>query len=443
MSRLSRLGDRLVGGKATTVALIFTPLQAINILEYAEAAGHELALILIGNSTNPRNRQQIAEVLEGVGAKVIQIAGHSGVPLPGVRQDAALAEVLSHLSAIGQPIRMIFGEYRSSLAWRLIRMLDLSGKRVVFVDDGAATLSIDRANRVNDVIPWEPSEAVAPVYGPGSHVVTTASHTYADPREKAIKLRALALGDKIDLVAVIRKGERLWGVTSVGEFVRMGHVLWDAPLPAGRPSAIDVGLHGGTEWSSDANFASVEAVTFFTSYANELRAAPGDEVVANTFPRLRRLYRDLAVDPARIVVIGSPLLSLGLTSERIETYTRELIACARAARPGAEVVYVPHRAESDSDLAYLAGECSIERFDLPFELVPLKVGSLPGLCATFYSSLSLNLLDLAGDRLSVLSLRIDPGDLDESRRETIERVYERIAAHPAGTTQVVASSGGN
>ena len=82
----------------------------------------------------------------------------------------------------------------------------------------------------------------------------------------------------------------------------------------------------------------------------------------------------------------------------------------------------------------------MQRFDVPFELIPLRVGHLPGLCATFYSSLSLNLLDLAGERLSVLSLRIDPKDYDDSRRQTVERVYERIATHPAGTAKVVESA---
>ena len=44
------------------------------------------------------------------------------------------------LAEIRRPVRMVFGEYRSTLVCRLIRLLDLLGKRVIFVDDGAATL---------------------------------------------------------------------------------------------------------------------------------------------------------------------------------------------------------------------------------------------------------------------------------------------------------------
>ncbi len=430
---------RLRASKPTTVALIFTPLQAINLLEYVETTRHEPALIFVGNSTNARNRQQVAEVLAGTSAKLVQIAGHSGLPLPGPRQDAALAEVLFHLSGIEGPVRMVFGEYRSSLARRLVRMLDLSGDRVVFVDDGAATLAIDRANPANDIVPWNAEDAVSPVYGPGIHVVTTASHTYVDPSEKATKVEALNEGDEVEIVAVIRQRDKLWGVTPDGTFVRMGHVLWRAPLASTALTVPDLRL--GTPWASDPNHATVPSVTFFTSYAKELRAGPDDTVIANDFPRLKRLYQALEVDPDRVMVIGSPLRSTGMGPERIRDYVLELVTLTRAARPEAEVVYVPHRAEVDDDIAYLAGECKVERFDLPFELVPLQIGRLPSLCTTFYSSLSLNLLDLAGDRLSVLSLRIKPEEFDEKGRETVQRVYDRIAAHPSGTTQVVDSVG--
>lgn len=61
MSRIVRLGARLKNrlgiGKPTTVALIVTPLQEINLLEYAEITGSVLELILVGKSTNLLNRR--------------------------------------------------------------------------------------------------------------------------------------------------------------------------------------------------------------------------------------------------------------------------------------------------------------------------------------------------------------------------------------------------
>lgn len=434
---LFRRGDR----KPSTVALIFTPLQALNLLEYAETTGNEPLLILVGNSPQARNREQIGNVLAGATAKVTYIAGHSGVPRPGARQDAALAEIDFHLSTIEGPLLIVFGEYRSSLVWRVIRRHDLPGDRVVFVDDGAATLLVDRINTANDAVPWEASETVAPVYGPGIHLVTQASHTYTAPSEKAPKVRVLTEGDQVEVVAVARKGERLWGIDPAGEFIRMGHVLWHAPLPQESALGSSIDFHGGAEWVSDANFAPTDAVTFFTSYHDkELRAGPDDTVIANEFPRLKRLYRDLDVDPGRVIVIGTPLQLIGVSAAKAKAYNLEMVALARSARPDAEIVYVPHRSENDADIAHLAGECTIERHNLPFELVPLDQGRLPGLCATFYSSLALNLLDLAGERLSVISLRVDPEDYEESRRETVQRVYERIATHPSGATQVVEST---
>ena len=192
MSRLARLGVRLKNrlgvGKPTTVALIFTPLQAINLLEYAETTGNAPELILVGKSTNLLNRRGIAEVLEGVDATVVEIEVYSGVPLPDARQDASLAEVLFQLRAVKRPIRMVFGEYRSTLVWRLVRLLDLPGKRVIFVDDGAATLSIDRVVRANDVVPWDLEASAASAFGPGVHKVTTATTTRVGPRASRRRL---------------------------------------------------------------------------------------------------------------------------------------------------------------------------------------------------------------------------------------------------------------
>ena len=73
-------------------------------------------------------------------------------------------------------------------------------------------------------------------------------------------------------------------------------------------------------WASHPTFAPIEAVTSSRSYPEQMRAGPSDKVIANAFPRLKRLYRDLTADSASIIVIGSPLHVIGLSLEKIRTY---------------------------------------------------------------------------------------------------------------------------
>ena len=135
---------------AKLVAFIFSPLQALNLVEYCERFDRQVDVVVVGgiSALEPTSRTQIDAVLAL--AKPRKILYHEWSLRPrrpiGARRAvvSAVGTLQTHLTA--GPYEFVVGEYRSAFSWAVLHGLKNLPQRVVVVDDGTAMLRIDRRN---------------------------------------------------------------------------------------------------------------------------------------------------------------------------------------------------------------------------------------------------------------------------------------------------------
>jgi hypothetical protein len=183
------------------------------------------------------------------------------------------------------------------------------------------------------------------------------------------------------------------------------------------------------EWSEEAEsggFMPHPAVTFFTSMADSLRAAPADTIVPNQWVWLRARYRELPQSAALILVIGQGFSRVKLMDPPFELESAvRLVASARDLHPGGRPLYVAHRGESVDKLRAISEVCDVARFDIPLELVPVEAGLLPAGVVAHYSTAMTSLAALAPPDVVVHSQRI-PIDRLLSRGDYVADAYRRL-----------------
>ena len=183
------------------------------------------------------------------------------------------------------------------------------------------------------------------------------------------------------------------------------------------------------EWSEEAErggFMPQKAVTFFTSMADALQAAPGDTVVPNSWTWLKSRYRGLRRSSSLVLVIGQGFSRVRIMDEETELeVAHRLVDAARELHPGRNLLYVAHRGESISKLKAMAEVCDVARFDIPLELVPVEAGLLPHGVIGHYSTALMSMATLAPPDLAVHSQRI-PNDLLLSRGSDVADAYRRL-----------------
>ncbi|GAY16513.1 hypothetical protein [Mycobacterium sp. shizuoka-1] len=130
------------------VAFVFSPLQALNLLEYSQRFDRPVDVVVVGtlSGLETTSRTQIDAVLSLVKPRTIIYRTwllSSGKPLRARRAvSSAVSALREHLTA--GPYEFVVGEYRNSFSWAVLHRLgDLVGS-VVVVDDGTAMLRIDR-----------------------------------------------------------------------------------------------------------------------------------------------------------------------------------------------------------------------------------------------------------------------------------------------------------
>jgi hypothetical protein len=189
------------------------------------------------------------------------------------------------------------------------------------------------------------------------------------------------------------------------------------------------------KWSEEAErggFMPQPAVTFFTSMPGSLRAAPGDTIVANSWPWLKSQYRDLRQSASLVLVIGQGFSRVKLMDEQFELENaHRLVAAARELHPGCHPLYVAHRGESIDKLRAIAEVCDVARFDIPLELVPVEAGLLPRGIVGHYSTAMTSLATLAPPELAVHAQRLQT-DLLLSRGDYVADAYRRLELDFAG-----------
>ena len=196
-------------------------------------------------------------------------------------------------------------------------------------------------------------------------------------------------------------------------------------------------------WSDDAErggFLPLPAVTFFTAYPDLLQSAPGDVILTNAWAWVKEQYVGLPHSEAVTLVVGQGLTRVGVTDDALELrIARELIATARAVCPGSTPLYMAHRAESAAKLRTLSTECSVVRFDLPAELVPIEAGILPAAIVGNYSTVLTSFADLVPGAFPIYAVELPFEELLD-RRKRIKLAYDEYVSRYAGLITVVAPS---
>ncbi|CAN1507785.1 hypothetical protein MCEMIE22_00695 [Mycobacteriaceae bacterium] len=132
------------------VAFIFSPLQALNLVEYCERFDRQVDIAVVGgvSSLEPTSRTQIDAVLAlAKPRKILYQEWSLRATRPiGARRAvvSAVSTLRAHLTA--GPYEFVVGEYRSAFSWAVLHGLKVLPQRVVVVDDGTAMLRIDRRN---------------------------------------------------------------------------------------------------------------------------------------------------------------------------------------------------------------------------------------------------------------------------------------------------------
>lgn len=133
------------------VAFVSSPLQALNLVEFAERSGRQIDLVVVGvvDGVGPNSCAQIEAVLGPARPRKVIYAEwliSPRQPFHGRRAIlSAVKDLRAELSA--GPYEFIVGEYRSAFTWAVLRRLKVSSENIVVVDDGTATLRIDRRRR--------------------------------------------------------------------------------------------------------------------------------------------------------------------------------------------------------------------------------------------------------------------------------------------------------
>jgi hypothetical protein len=129
------------------VAHLSAPIQALNLVEYVKATGTVVDLAIIGDpateTTVPQILRILDELLPGLPVHVRQRTGFGWAD--GAHWDATFTEMLTVFERLGRPVgTFVIGEWRARMLWQLANHLGLRGDQLVVLDEGTATLYIDR-----------------------------------------------------------------------------------------------------------------------------------------------------------------------------------------------------------------------------------------------------------------------------------------------------------
>lgn len=126
------------------VAYIESPLQAFNLLEYLSYENISLDILIVNKNSlvSERNYEQICFVLKFIKSKDIRL-----IDIKPSRKDlfsvrALVREIITPSSEL---MTLISGEYRSMIFWFIVEKF--KNRNVVIVDDGTATLRLQRTHR--------------------------------------------------------------------------------------------------------------------------------------------------------------------------------------------------------------------------------------------------------------------------------------------------------
>jgi hypothetical protein len=129
----------------SVLAIIGSPYQALGLLEYVRTHGITKGSVFLPIQDDPAMLRPSMNALIHLRGFTFHLRRATGYWQPGVHTGTVAEGVV----AIGREKNtidtVVIGDYRDTLAWRVASLLNRTGPDVVVLDDGAATLAIDRS----------------------------------------------------------------------------------------------------------------------------------------------------------------------------------------------------------------------------------------------------------------------------------------------------------
>ena len=129
----------------SVLALIGSPYQALGLLEYVRTQGITKGSVFLPIQDDPAMLRPSMNALIHLRGFTFHLRRATGYWQPGVHTGTVAEGVV----AIGREKNtidtVVIGDYRDTMAWRVASLLHRTGPNVVVLDDGAATLAIDRS----------------------------------------------------------------------------------------------------------------------------------------------------------------------------------------------------------------------------------------------------------------------------------------------------------
>lgn len=323
------------------LAYIESPLQAFNLLEYAEVNKITIDILIVNKKTTVslHNYSQISFVLSKLKAKTlfeIDIeAGKKNIFKIKKTIDA-------FLSISKESFLLIGGEYRSMIFWYICGKF--SQRKVVILDDGTATLRINR------------------------------THRHFKRLMRDLLMRALGFVD-----------------------------------------------------------AFIEPIVFFSVYDLTNKIAKHDILILHKYESFQGKMTSFSKGQITIYIIGSPFFEAGVIDDsNIEILiTLEMINKLKGKYSTYDVVYIPHRRESEDKLERIRKVIPVEKLGYPFELLPLVSEKKVAIIAGFYSSLFDNMYAICGKDLKIECFCLPEKVINPSWSGFVSDVYENYKKYPS------------
>lgn len=132
--------------QAPVVALIGSPYQALSFLEYVQHANATSGIVFVNQIREPGIVLPVFHTLGHLHGFTYRLRSRGGFGAPAANTAHVAAEIAAIARAEAPDAVVVIGDYRETVGWRLARDLDRAPDEVVVLDDGVATMSVDRVD---------------------------------------------------------------------------------------------------------------------------------------------------------------------------------------------------------------------------------------------------------------------------------------------------------
>lgn len=129
----------------SVLAVIGSPYQALGLLEYVREHRINRGIVVLPIQSDLAIMRPTMNVLMHLRGFTFHLRRPTGFLKPGDHTGTVAQDIVALGRERGTVDTVVIGDYRDTTAWRVASILEKSGPDVVVLDDGVATLAIDRS----------------------------------------------------------------------------------------------------------------------------------------------------------------------------------------------------------------------------------------------------------------------------------------------------------